>query len=101
MHKLEESRLTLNYGKYEVGVEGMFYMGDALSGEGLKVSIPNFATKSTMGPNCERRKVGIGTQRNKALSRNQNQLTRAPVMAYFREGAEIRLTTDASPLGVG
>ena len=39
MRKLEESGLTLNYEKCEVGVESMIYMGDVLSGEGLKVSI--------------------------------------------------------------
>ena len=38
MRKLEESGLTLNYEKCEVGVESMIYMGDVLSGEGLKVS---------------------------------------------------------------
>lgn len=38
MHKLEESGLTLNYDKCDVGVSSMVYMGDILSGEGLKVS---------------------------------------------------------------
>ena len=36
--KLEESGLTLNYDKCEIGVSSMVYMGDVLSGEGLKVS---------------------------------------------------------------
>ena len=38
MRKLEESGLTLNYYKCEIGVSSMVYMGDVLSGEGLKVS---------------------------------------------------------------
>ena len=38
MHKLQESRLTLNFDKYEVGVDSMFYMRDVFSGEGLKIS---------------------------------------------------------------
>ena len=38
MRNLEESRLTLNYDKCEIGVSSMVYMGDELSGEGLKVS---------------------------------------------------------------
>ena len=38
MCKLKESRLTLNYDKCEIGVSSMVYMGDVLSGEGLKIS---------------------------------------------------------------
>ena len=38
MRKLEEHGLTLNYKKCEVGVSSMVYMGDVLSGEGLKIS---------------------------------------------------------------
>ena len=38
MRKLAESGLTLNYAKCDVGVSSMVYMGDILSGEGLKVS---------------------------------------------------------------
>ena len=38
MQKLEEHGLTLNYEKCEVGVSSMVYMGDVLSGEGLKIS---------------------------------------------------------------
>ena len=29
------------------------------------------------------------------------QLTQAPVMAFFKQGAETRVTTDASPVGIG
>jgi len=35
---LEESGLTLNYDKCDIGVSSMVYMGDVLSREGLKVS---------------------------------------------------------------
>ena len=38
MRKLAESGLTLKYAKCDVGVSSMVYMGDVLSGEGLKVS---------------------------------------------------------------
>ena len=38
MRKLEESGLTLNYDKCDIAVSSMAYMGDVLSGEGLKVS---------------------------------------------------------------
>ena len=38
MHKLEQNGLTLNYDKCEIGVQSMTYMGNVLSGEGLKVS---------------------------------------------------------------
>ena len=38
MRKPEESGLTLNYDKCDIGVGSMVYMGDILSGEGLKVS---------------------------------------------------------------
>ena len=31
----------------------------------------------------------------------QRQLTQAPVMAFFKQGAETHVTTDASPLGIG
>ena len=37
MCKLEESGLTLNYDKCDIAVSSMVYMGDVLSGEGLKV----------------------------------------------------------------
>ena len=35
MRKLQESGITLNYDKCEIGVQSMTYMGDVLSGEGL------------------------------------------------------------------
>ena len=38
MRKLQESGLTLNYDKCEIGVPSMTYMGDVLLGEGLKLS---------------------------------------------------------------
>ena len=38
MKKLQESRLTLNYNKCEISIPSMTYMGDVLSGEGLKLS---------------------------------------------------------------
>ena len=38
MKKLQESRLTLNCNKCEISIPSMTYMGDVLSGEGLKLS---------------------------------------------------------------
>ena len=77
-------------------------MGDTLSGEGLKVSIPNFATISNPLWDLTVKDVWeLRPKEVKPFQEIKNWLTRAPVMAYFREGAEIRLTTDASPLGVG
>ena len=38
MRKLQESGITLSYDKCEIGVPSMTYMGDVLSGEGLKLS---------------------------------------------------------------
>ena len=38
MTKLQDNGITLNYDTCEIGVPSMTYMGDVLSGEGLKVS---------------------------------------------------------------
>ena len=132
MRKLEESGLTLNCDKCDIGVINMVYMGDVLSGEGLKVSservkaiveaptpqnqsevrrflgsvqfcakfIPNFATISS--PLCDIASKDVKWQwESKAFQEIKDLLTRAPVMAYHRQGATTRLTTDASPVGVG
>ena len=135
MHKLKESGLTLNYDKCEVGVDSMLYMGDVLSGEGLKISservkalveapapqstsevrsflrsvqfcakfIPNFATISSPLWDLTGKDVNWkwGPKEAKSFQEIKDRLTRAPVMAHFRPGAETRLTTDASPVGVG
>ena len=135
MRKLEESNLTLNYDKCEIGVSSMVYMGDVLSGEGLKVSserveaivkaptpqnqsevrsflgsvqfcakfIPNFATISSPLWDLTGKDVKWhwGPKEKKAFQEIKGLLTRAPVMAYHRQGATTRLTTDASPVGVG
>ena len=135
MRKLEESGLTLNYEKCEVGVDSMIYMGDVLSGQGLKVSservkaiaeapepqstsevrsflgsvqfcamfIPTFATISSPLWDLTGKDVKWKWEPKQAKSFQEikDRLTRAPVIAHFRQGAETRLTTDASPLGVG
>ena len=135
MRKLEESGLTLNYEKCEVGVDSMIYMGDVLSGEWLKVSservkaiaeapapqstsevrsflgsvqfcamfIPTFATISSPLWDLTGKDVKWKWEPKQAKSFQEikDRLTRAPVMAHFRQGAETRLTTDASPVGVG
>ena len=36
--KLEESGLTLNYNKWQIGVSSMEYLGNVLTGKGLQVS---------------------------------------------------------------
>ena len=135
MRKLEESGLTLNYDKCDIAVSSMVYMGDVLSGEGLKVSservkaiveaptpqnqsevrsflrsvqfcakfIPNFATISSPLWDLTSKDVKWqwGAKESKAFLEIKDLLTRAPVMAYHRQGATTRLTTDASPVGVG
>ena len=135
MRKLEESGLTLNYEKCEVGVDSRIYMGHVLSGEGFKVSservkafveaptpqstsevtsvlasvqfcakfIPNFATISSPLWDLTGKDVKWkwGPKEAKSFQEIKDRLTRAPVMAYFRQGAETRLTTDTSPVGVG
>ncbi|KAK3746720.1 hypothetical protein QZH41_006652 [Actinostola sp. cb2023] len=135
MHKLEENGLTLNYQKCKIGVPSMIYMGDVLSGDGLKVSservkaiveaprpqnqaemrsflgsvqfcskfIPSFATVS--GPLWDlTRKASHwkwGQQEEEALKKVKELLTKAPVMAYHKQGRATRLITDASPVGLG
>ncbi|KAL9987020.1 hypothetical protein ACROYT_G001254 [Oculina patagonica] len=42
-----------------------------------------------------------GTAEEKAFQTVKMQLTQAPVMAFFKQGAETRVTTDASPVGIG
>ena len=42
-----------------------------------------------------------GTSEEKAFQAVKRQLTQAPVMAFFKQGAETRITTDASPVGIG
>ena len=136
MRKLEESGLTLNYEKCEIGVSSMVNMGDILSGEGLRLSsdrvkaiveapapqnlievrnllgsmqfcakfIPNFATISSplwdLRPIFAVWRKQCPTQ-NEAFNEIKDQLFCAPVMAYHRQGAPTRLTTDASPVGIG
>jgi len=40
-----------------------------------------------------------GTAEEKAFKAVKMQLTQAPFMAFFQQGAETRVTTDASPVG--
>ena len=135
VHKLKESGLTLNNDKCEIGVDSMVYMGDVLSGEGLKVSseqvkaiveatapqspsqvrsflgsvqfcakfIPNFATISSPLWDLTGKDVKWkwGLEETKSFEEIKDRLTRVPVMAYFRQGVETRLTTDTPPVGVG
>ena len=42
-----------------------------------------------------------GNQEEKAFCQIKDRLNQAPIMAYFRRGANTRVTTDASPVGVG
>ena len=65
--------------------------------------IPNFATKSSPLWDLTGKDVKwkLGLEETKSFKEIKDRLTRAPVMAYFRQGAETRLTTDASPVGVG
>ena len=63
--------------------------------------IPNFATISSPFWNLIGKDVKWqwGAKENKAFQEIKGRLTRVPVMAYHRQGAPTRLTTDASPVG--
>lgn len=105
VHKLEESGLTLNY-KCEIGVSSMTYMGVVLSGKELKVSSDRVkAIVEAPAPQnqSELRSVQFCAKfiQVKRFCEIKDRLTRAPVMAYDRQGAETRLITDAAPVGVG
>lgn len=65
--------------------------------------IPNFASISSplWDLTAKDIKWKWGVKEAKSFQEIKDRLTRAPVMAYFRQGAETRLTTDASPVGVG
>ena len=65
--------------------------------------IPNFASISS--PLWDLTKKGAkwkwGNHEEKAFCQIKDRLIQAPIMAYFRQGAKTRVTTDASPVGVG
>ena len=42
-----------------------------------------------------------GTAEENAFQAVKRQLTQAPVMAFFKQGAETLVTADASPVGIG
>ena len=42
-----------------------------------------------------------GTAEENAFQAAKRRLTRAPVMPFFKQGAETRFTTDSSPVGIG
>lgn len=44
---------------------------------------------------------GSGTAEENAFQAVKRQLTQAPVMAFFKQGAETRVITDSSPVGIG
>ena len=135
VRKLQESGLTLNYDKREIGVGEMTYMGDVLSADGLRLSserikaivdapapqnqsevrsflgsaqfcakfIDNFATTSTplWDLTAKEAEWEWGPTQKRAFQQIKDQLNLAPVMAYHCQGAATRLTTDASPVGLG
>ena len=43
----------------------------------------------------------LGTAEENAFQAVKRQLTQAPFMALFKQGAETRVITDASPIGIG
>ena len=120
IRQLEESGLTLNYEKCEIEVSSMVYIGGVLSGEGLRFSSDRvkaivkapapqnvFEVRSFLSSvqlckvypklcyNIQR-----GLKQNETFHEIKDRLVRAPVMAYHRQGAPNRLTTDASPVGI-
>ena len=65
--------------------------------------IPNFATLSSplwdlVGKNVTWK---WGIQEEHAFVEIKDRVTQAPVMVYFKQGAPTRLTTNASPVGLG
>ena len=134
MKKLEESGLTLNYEKCQIGVSSMEYLGNVLTDEGLQVSgdkveaivqaprpkdrselrsflglaqccsrfIPSFTIIASplWDLTKSHAKWKWGTAEEKAFQAVKMQLTQAPVMVFFKQGAETRVTTDASPVGI-
>ena len=135
MKKLEESGLTLNYDKCQIGVSSMEYLGNLLTDKGLQVSddkaeaiaqaprpknqselrsflglaqycsrfIPSFAIIASPLWNLTKAhaKWKWGTAEENAFQAIKKQLTQVPVMAFFKQGAETRVTTDASPVDIG
>ena len=134
--KLEESGLTLNCDKCQIGMSSMEYLGNVLvTDKGLQVSddkvkaivqaprpkdqselrsflglgqycarfIPSFAIIAS--PLWDLTKAHAkwkwGTAAENAFQAVKRPLTQAPVMAFFKQGAETRITTDASPVGIG
>ena len=127
--------MTLNYGKCQIGVRGMEYLGNVLSDNGLEVSddkveaivqaprprdqselrsflglvqycsrfIPSFAIIASRIWDLTKThaKWKWGTAEENAFQAVKRQLTRAPVMAFFKQGAETGVITDASPVGIG
>ena len=134
MKKLEESGLTLNYDKCQIGVSSMEYLENVLTDKGLQVSddkvkaivqasrpkdqselrsfiglvqycarfIPSFVIIASplWDLTNARAKWKWGTAEENAFRAVKRQLTQAPVMAFFKQGAETRITTDATPVGI-
>ena len=134
MKELEESGLTLNYDKCQIGVRSMEYLGNVLTDSGLQVSDDKVEAivqaprpkdqselRSFVGlvQYCSRfspsfaiiaiplwdlskthAKWKWGTAEENAFQAVKRQLTQAPVMAFFKQGTETRVITDASPVGI-
>ena len=65
--------------------------------------IPNFATISSTLWDLTKNgaKWKWGNQEEKAFSQVKERLIQAPIMAYYRPSSKTKITTDASPVGVG
>ncbi len=57
--------------------------------------------QSTVGSDQITCQMEKGTAEENPFQAVQMQLTQAPVMTFFKQGAETGVTTDASPVGVG
>ena len=135
MKKLQESGLTLNYQKCQIGVTSMEYLGNTLSEKELQVSSDTFEAivqaptpkdqselRSFLGlvqyfsrfisnlaiiasPLWDLSKASTkwewGSAEEKAFKEIKSWKTQAPVMAFYKQGAETRMTADASPVGIG
>lgn len=90
-----------------LGVSSMEYLGNVLTDEGLQVHCASAKTKGPVRASPlwdltkSHAKWKWGTAEEKAFKAVKMQLTQAPFMAFFKQGAETRVTTDPSPAGMG
>ncbi|XP_068723867.1 uncharacterized protein [Montipora capricornis] len=91
MTKLQDNGITLYYDKCEIGVPILCEVHPKLRDN----------IKFVVGLDLQSHKWCWGPREDKAFGDVKTRLTHAQVMAYHRQGAPIRLMTDASPVEIG